>query len=318
VLLALPSIVDARLPGYNTAMTQVLLFVSLHLLVRTSGQISLCHIGFAAVGGATFGHMLGRGVPFYLALLIGGLACLPVALIVSVPAIRLSGLYLALATLGFGIVLSQYAYAKSYMFGGTALATERAPGFDSQRSYYYLLLAFAVGGVLLVMLVERSRLGRLLRAMSDSPVALTTLGTSVNVARVLVFCISGFIAGISGALYASLFGAVNQDAYNYVQSLVALAVLAIAGSRTLTAAFAAPFLLYVVPLYFTDQDIVQWLQLAFGLGAILAAAASQGALGTAAARSTQRHVERLAGPGGHRMPLPMPHAPRARHAGVGV
>ncbi|MGQ0465917.1 MAG: branched-chain amino acid ABC transporter permease [Sporichthyaceae bacterium] len=305
VLLALPTIVDSRLPGYNTAMTQVLLFVSLHLLVRTSGQISLCHVGFAAVGAAGFGHMLGHGVPFFLALLIGGLVCLPVALVVSVPAIRLSGLYLALATLGFGILLSQFAYSKKYMFGGGQLLTRRPDGFASDTRYYYLLLGFAVAAVAVVLIVERSRLGRLLRAMSDSPMALTTLGTSVAVSRVIVFAISGFIAGISGALYASLFGAVNQDAFNYVQSLLALAVLAIAGSRTITAAFAAPFLLYVVPLYFTDEKFNQYLQLSFGLGAILAAAASQGAIGTALARATQRHAGRAQGPAGRRMPFPV-------------
>ncbi len=105
LLLVIPHVVGAKLPGYNVALTQVLLFVSLHLLVRTSGQISLCHFGFAAVGAAGFGHSANNGAPFFLALLIGGLWCLPLALIVAVPAIRLSGLYLALATLGFGIVL---------------------------------------------------------------------------------------------------------------------------------------------------------------------------------------------------------------------
>jgi ABC-type branched-subunit amino acid transport system permease subunit len=306
LLLVLPSVVGSRLPGYNTAMTQVLLFVSLHLLVRTSGQISLCHVGFAAVGAAGFGHMLRHGVPFFPALLIGGLFCLPLALIVSVPAIRLSSLYLALATLGFGILLAQFAYSKDYMFGGGALATRRPAGFGDDKHYYYLLLGFAVVAVAIVVITERSRLGRLLRAMADSPMALTTLGTSVAVSRVLVFLISGFIAGISGGLYASLFGAVNQDAFNYVQSLVALAVLAIAGSRTITAAFVAPFLLYVIPLYITDETFNQYLQLSFGLGAILAAAASQGAIGTALSRATARHSDRVRGPAGRRMQLPVP------------
>ncbi|MGQ0624005.1 MAG: branched-chain amino acid ABC transporter permease [Sporichthyaceae bacterium] len=316
LLLAVPHLAGGRLPGYNTAMTQVLLFVSLHLLVRTSGQISLCHTGFAAVGAVGFAHMLGNGVPFYLALLTGGLFCLPIALIVSVPAIRLSGLYLALATLGFGIVLSQYAYSKEYMFGSVALQTQRAPGFDSDTSYYYLLLAIAVAAVLVVMVVERSRLGRLLRALSDSPTALTTLGTSVAVSRVLVFCLSGFIAGISGGLYASLFGAVNQDAFNYVQSLVALAVLAISGSRTLTAAFLAPLLLYVVPLYFTDPRVSQLLQLSFGLGAILAAAASQGAVRTALILATQRGARRIRGPAGRRAPSPLAVPGRPRQSAI--
>ncbi len=303
VLLVIPHVVGAKLPGYNVALTQVLLFVSLHLLVRTSGQISLCHFGFAAVGAAGFGHSANNGAPFFLALLIGGLWCIPLALIVAVPAIRLSGLYLALATLGFGIVLSQFAYSKSYMFGGGQLLTRRPDGFEQDKDYYYLLLAMAIAGVLVVLAVERSRLGRLLRAMSDSPLALTTLGTSVNISRVIVFCISGFLAGVSGGLYASLFGGVTQDTFNYVQSLLALAVLAIAGSRTITAAFVAPALLYVVPLYFTQENAAAWLQLGFGLGAIFAAAASQGGVDNWLARGAQRNAARAEGPAGRRMRL---------------
>jgi ABC-type branched-subunit amino acid transport system permease subunit len=300
VALLVPTFASDKLPGYNVALTQVILFASLHLLVRSSGQISLCHFGFAAVGAATFGQMLSKDVPFYVAVVLGGLACLPLALIVSVPAIRLSGLYLALATLGFGIVLSQFAYAKSWMFGGGQLLTRRAPGFDSDKSYYYLLLAFAIASVLFVLAVEQSRLGRLLRAMADSPVALATLGTSVNVSRVIVFGISGFLAGISGALYASLFGAVTQDAFNFVQSLVVLAVLAIAGRRTVIASFIAPVLLYVIPVYIDDPKTTQWLQLAFGLGAMVVAAASQGAFATWLSGRSVAHADRASGPAGSR------------------
>jgi len=300
VALLVPTFAEAKLPGYNVALTQVVLFVSLHLLVRTSGQISLCHIGFAAVGAATYAHMLGHGMPFYPAVLLGGLACLPIALVVSVPAIRLSGLYLGLATLGFGIVLTQYFYAKSYMFGGGQLLTRKPSGFNSDKAYYYLLFAIAVASVLFVLMIERSRLGRLLRAMSDSPLALSTLGTSVNISRVLVFCISGFLAGISGCLYASLFGAVTQDAFNFVGSLVALAVLAIAGRRTLTAAFVAPLLLYVIPVYINNPTATQWLQLAFGVGAMIAAAGAQPGLTDWLSRENTRLVDRAFGPAGYR------------------
>jgi len=130
-----------------------------------------------------------------------------------------------------------------------------------------------------------------------------------------VFTLSGFIAGMSGGLYASLFGGVTQDAFNYVQSLVALAVLAIAGTRTITAAFLAPGLLYVVPLYFTGSRADQVLQLGFGVGAIFAAAASQGALTTALARGARRHSGRARGPAGRRMLLPLPGRPSAARGG---
>jgi ABC-type branched-subunit amino acid transport system permease subunit len=288
--------VGAHLPAYDQAMTQVILFVSLHLLVRTSGQISLCHFGFAAIGACGLGHMLGDGMPWALAVLMGGLFCIPPAIVIAVPAIRLSGLYLGLATLGFGIMLSQYFYGKSYMFGFGNLATRRPAGFHDDKTYYYLVLAVAIAAILVVLLVERSRLGRLLRGMSDSPIALSTLGLSVNVSRVIVFCISGFLAGISGALYASLFGSVSPSSFNYVNSLVILAVLAISGRRTAFVAVVAPILLYVVPSYISDPDLNTGLQMLFGLAAIFAAANAQGGVDSFFGQLAGRFGDRLDGP----------------------
>ena len=89
----MPFVVEEKLATWNVAMSQVLLFLSLGLLVRTSGQISLCQMGFFAIGAATFGHMLGKGVPWLLALVIAGLVAIPVGAFVAIPAIRLSGLY---------------------------------------------------------------------------------------------------------------------------------------------------------------------------------------------------------------------------------
>jgi ABC-type branched-subunit amino acid transport system permease subunit len=274
--IAVPWVVGGKLPIWNTAVTQVVLFASLSLLVRTSGQISLCHIGFAAVGAAGFAHMLAHGVPWFPAVLIGGMIALPVGAIVAIPSFRLSGLYLGLVTLGFGILLNQYAYTKGYFFAGQ-IATDRPHGWglDGEKSFYYLLLAIAVASVVAVVMIERSRLGRILRGLSDSPVALTTLGTNVNLARFVVFCISAFLAGISGATYASLFGAVNQASFPYTQSLIVLTVLVIAGRRTVMAAVVAPALLYLPPGYISDANTVLGLQVGFGVAAVLVALTSQ-------------------------------------------
>lgn len=280
VALAIPHLwfVGSHLPAYLTAMTNVVLFLSLGLLVRTSGQISLCHIAFAAIGAASFGHFLGDGMPWGVAILLGAGVVVPVAAFIAIPAIRLSGLYLALASLGFGILVAQFAYGKSFMFGFGQITTRRpeAFGFENDENFYYLLLGVAVLTAVLVASAERARLGRLLRAMSDSPIAVTTLGLNLSALRVMVFCLSGFLAGLSGALYASLFGSVNQDSFTYDGSLVVLAVLAIAGRRTITAAVTAAVLLDVVPNYIDDERMNFALQLAFGVFAIAAAAASQG------------------------------------------
>jgi ABC-type branched-subunit amino acid transport system permease subunit len=98
--------------------------------------------------------------------------------------------------------------------------------------------------------------------------------------RVMVFCLSAFLAGISGAMYASLFGSVNQDSFNYLQSLVLLAVLAISGRGTVTSAVIGSALLYIVPGYIDNPDHLSLLQVGFGLAAILAACLSQGQLAT--------------------------------------
>ena len=135
--------------------------------------------------------------------------------------------------------------------------------------YYYLLLAVAVVGIAAVIAIERTRLGRLLRGLADSPTALQTLGASADVTRVLVFCISAFLAGISGALFAGQFGSVSGTSFNFVASLVLLAVLAIAGRSTVQASIIGPIGMLVLPAYGSSAGA--GFEAAFGAGAILAA-----------------------------------------------
>ena len=274
VAVLIPHLVGARLPIWTNAMSQVLLFLSLGLLVHTSGQVSLCQVSLAAVGAAAFAHSVSSGVPWGFAVLFAGLVAVPVGAIVAIPAIRLSGLFLALATLGFGILIAQFFYVKSYMFGLTDLKTARPHAFDlsTDKGYYYLLLAIAVAGILAVLMLERSRLGRLLRGLSDSPTALATLGASANVSRVLVFCISAFLAGISGALFAGQFGSASGTSFNFVLSLVLLAVLAMSGRSTISGAIIGPVAMVVLPSY--ASSLSNTFQVLFGAGAILAAIGS--------------------------------------------
>ncbi len=266
-----PSYWGVYASSYTIAGTQVLLFLSLVLLVRISGQISLCQVGFAAIGGAMVGQLLAEDLPWGVAVFGAALIAVPVGAVVAIPAIRLSGLYLGLATLGFGILLANYAYTKDWFFGTQGQATHRPAGLDGDTAYYYLVLAFCAVALIGVALLERSRMGRLLRGMADSPVALSTLGTSVNVTRTLVFCLSAALAALSGALGACVFGSVSSDSYNYLNSLLILAVLSLAGRGTLSAAVIAP-VISIIPLVYIDGETpAQWLQLIFGVAAILSA-----------------------------------------------
>jgi branched-subunit amino acid ABC-type transport system permease component len=310
-LLLVPQIVGIRLSTWNTSMAQLLLFLSLGLLVHTSGQISLCQVGFAAVGATTFAHFLHAGLPWGLAVLGAGVVLIPVGALIAVPAIRLSGLYLGLATLGFGILLAQFFYSKSFMFGPLAQLSVSRPtvfGLETDKGYYYVLLAFGAVGIGIVKLIERSRLGRILGALADSPTALSTLGANTNIPRVMVFCASAFLAGISGALSAGLFASITPDGYVYVKSLLVLSALMICGQRTVSAALLATLAFSLPSGYLGGEHVGEYTQLAFGAVAVILGVLSSGRARTFAGR----FVDRMEGPAGDRLVRVRLHRPASQ------
>ena len=273
VLLAVPHLVNAgQLPYWSDGLSQVVLFLSLGLLVRTSGQVSLCQAAFAAIGATTMGHLTaGFGLPWGAALLLAGLAAVPIGAFIAIPAIRLPGVFLALATFGFGVTMQQMGYPLWIMFGSSSLgqAVNRPSFAQGDIAYYYLVLAFAVAAGLLVVWLVRSRLGRLLRGMADSPVALATHGTSVVVTRVLVFCIAAFLAGISGALFGGVVHTVTSSDFTAFSSLTLLALLVIMPGREPWYAFAAGFALVIIPSWIsTGGTVGDWLNVLFGAAAV--------------------------------------------------
>jgi ABC-type branched-subunit amino acid transport system ATPase component/branched-subunit amino acid ABC-type transport system permease component len=271
VLLFVPSFAGIHLQDWTTAMGTVIIFLSLGLLVRLSGQVSLCHVAFAAIGACALGHLItDRSVPWLLALLLAGLIAVPIGALLAVPAMRLTGLYLALATFGFGVALSYMFYSQDYMFGFTGLGVDvpRPSGFTGDKSYYYLVLGAAVVSVLFVVALGRSRLGRLLRGMADSPTALTTSGTSVNVTRTLVFCLSAFMAAVGGALIGAGQETISNISYPPLLSLTYLVLVVICLGREPWYAVMAAALLVLVPSYLTGDNTAYWLQLGFGLSAV--------------------------------------------------
>jgi ABC-type branched-subunit amino acid transport system permease subunit len=206
-LATVPSFAGIHLTAWTVTVASVIVFLSLSLLVRTSGQVSLAHVSFTAIGAAAFSPLaVDRGVPWLVALFLAGCVAVPIGAVLSIPAIRLTGLYLALATFGFGILLQNMFYGQSYMFGESGLGlVEPRPGWswlavDTDTGFYYLVLFFVAVATAMVVWLNGSRLGRLMRGLADSPVAVTTSGAEVNITKVLVFCLSAFLAAIGGAL----------------------------------------------------------------------------------------------------------------------
>jgi ABC-type branched-subunit amino acid transport system ATPase component/branched-subunit amino acid ABC-type transport system permease component len=275
----IPGLVGTKLAVYSQGLSDVILLISLGLLIRVSGQVSLCQYAFAAVGAASMGHLTtGFGVPWLPALIFSGLIAVPIGAIIAIPAIRLSGVFLALATLGFGILLEQMFYTMNFMFGPTTsgVAVTR-PSFSigpfhagTDKGFYYVILFFAVLTALAMVGIMKSRLGRVLGAMSDSPLALETLGTTVNVTKVLVFCISSFMAAIAGALSASLFSFAVGSEFSSFSSLTLVALVAIIPIGAPWFAVLGAAGLDVVPAYLNIANITDYLSIFFGVSAVMA------------------------------------------------
>jgi ABC-type branched-subunit amino acid transport system permease subunit len=278
---AVPFVAGTRIPVYTLGAVFVIVYASLFLLIEVSNQVSLCHVAFVALGATTFCHLTtGAGLPWLLGVLGAGLVAVPVGAIVAIPAIRLSGLFLALATLGFGVLVEKLLYVRGFMFGSLGARTGARPaalGLDTGRGYYYLCLGVAIAAVAIVLVIRRSRLGRLLNALADSPVALVTHGCSTSVTRVLVFCISAAMAGVAGALYVGVVGSVSRSGASTAalvsfNSLVWVVILAFVGRNLTVAPVLAAFILIVGPSYNTSPDIGQYLTIGFGILAVLSAA----------------------------------------------
>lgn len=298
----IPALVGAKLPVYSQALVFVLIFASLHLLVRVSGQVSLAHAGLVAVGAAAFARLAAHsGVPWLLAVLLAGLLTVPIGMLVAIPAIRLSGLYLALATFGFGLLLEMIFYRSEWMFGAAdLLPAPRPAGFGSDTAFYYVLLAFVVGCAVITTVIVRSRLGRLLRALAESPTTLATLGLGVNVTRVTVFGISALLAGVAGALFAAQGESVSGMPFTAYISLTWLAVLAMSQPMGAAAPVLAAVGLVIVPSYITDPTLTDWFPVLFGVGAVAVAihesrASHSRAASAEAEVSTSKQAARVAG-----------------------
>jgi len=271
-LLFVPVWDPLHLSEWTLGLTYMVLLLSLGLLVRLSGQVSLCQVSFAAVGAAAFSHVALAGVPWVFALIIAGLIAVPLGALLAVPAIRLSGLYLALATFGFGLLLQDMFYQSNLMFGPSNLGIIMPrPSFAiNPRPFFYLVLGVTVVVIGVVGTVSATRLGRLLASMSESESAIAVCGTDVTRLKITVFCISAFIAAIAGALIGMNLGTVNGSSFPPLNSLtfIALVVIAVGGVPWYAIAGIA---VAVLPGYVTSYSTGYYLELFFGLSAIMIA-----------------------------------------------
>ncbi len=273
----IPPAAGWNITAWTSAVIDIPLFLSVGLLARTAGQISLCQYTFAAIGACAFGHLVGDWhIPWLIAVFLAAVVALPVGAFVAIPAIRLYGVFLAVATLGLAIFVGNVVYPTNWMFGVTSsgIATPQPDvtiagiHLNSPHGFYYLVVAFALAATILVIAIERSRMGRMLRALGDSPTVLEVQGLNVNVTRTVVFCVSASMAAVVGVLIGAQYGYALADQFQWFSSIQVVALVIIVIGATPWYALLAAALDGLISGYVTSPNVGNWLSIAFGVGAI--------------------------------------------------
>jgi branched-chain amino acid transport system permease protein len=209
--------------------------LGLGLLVGFAGQISIGHAAFMAIGAFFSGFTtLKLGWPFWLALPAAGLAAGVSGYALSFPALRLSGQYLAIATLGFGVAVPQVLVKWESVSGGFDGLKPPAPllfGYKLswEEDYYYLVLIILIFMGRLALNLVRSRTGRAFIALRDSETAAQAMGINIAHYKTLAFAISAFYAGIAGSLYAHLVRFIGATDFNLGMSVNYLTAIVVGG-----------------------------------------------------------------------------------------
>ena len=230
-----------------------ILAIGLDMLTGWTGQISLGHAGFAAVGGyACWLAVIHFAMPFWLALPLGGLCAALVSLVIGFPALRLSGHYLALATFGFGEVIQLIIVHAERLTNGPRGLPLPTPSLGpislaSDRALYFFIVSIAAGLVILAWNLSRSSMGRALLSIRTSELAAAAVGINLPRYKTLAFALSAFYAGIAGGLFGAVVKFLEPGAFSVWQSILYLMMIAIGGMRSIPGAIIGAALLTVLP-----------------------------------------------------------------------
>jgi branched-chain amino acid transport system permease protein len=263
---------DSDLLLVGTAATYAIVMLSLVLLTGYGGYASLAQFTFAGVGAVAYSKL---DQPNLLGLLLAALIAAAVGALVAIPVLRLTGLYLALATLAFAQLMDKLVFGASFAYKiGNPLSAERLSilglKFSGTGEYTVLMAVFFVLIAFVVIAVRRGRLGRMLVAMRDSQAACGTLGLDLRWMRIGLFAGSAGIAGIGGALFAGLRGTTVSADFMYFQSLLLLAMAVIWGVTSVTGAvLGGVFMMYLPVAQSNHPSVAGLLFVLVGVGAVV-------------------------------------------------
>lgn len=259
----------------SLAGANVLAAVGLNVLMGYAGQVSIGQAAFLAIGGYAAALLMTKlGLAFWIAFPVAGLITGVTGLILFIPALRLSAIYLAIATLGFGAAVQQLIplpYWSALLGGHEGIKVPRPQignfVFDTDLELYYLTLVIVLVLIALSWNVARSHIGRAFIALRDKPAAAEALGINPTRYKAYAFWLSAFLTGIAGALQAHIVGRISPGEFGLGKSIEIFAMVILGGIGSLPGSVLGAVFLTFLPHWLSEAK--QFYTFAYGAALVL-------------------------------------------------
>lgn len=205
LLITMPLLIKSYyLTILNLMAVNVIIALGLNLLVGNTGQISLGHAGFVAIGAYTTVLMLKLGIPFVFAFLGSGVLAALFGLLLGIPSLKLEGPYFAIATLAFGMAVTIIIVRMDFLGGRMGMSVPKIhlnwTGLKYDYALYYMILVITVIAVIATRNIVKSRIGSAFQAIRDSDITAPAIGINLTRYKLYSFGLSAMFAGIAGSL----------------------------------------------------------------------------------------------------------------------
>ncbi|MBK7617248.1 MAG: branched-chain amino acid ABC transporter ATP-binding protein/permease [Vitreoscilla sp.] len=247
----------------ETIMIYAIVLFGLDIVVGYTGQVSLGHAGLFGIGAYTAGVLIMKlGAPVYVTLPAAIAVTAAFGAILALPALRVTGPYLAMVTLAFGTIIQILINEMTFLTEGPMGITLTKPELFGHKldetEYYWLVALMLIAALIFVHRVLRSHLGRAFEALRGSPVASDCMGVSVYRYKVYAFVISAGLAGLAGALYAYSEQYISPNTYNFEQTVLFLLAIIMGGRKTRTGALLGATIIVMLPKLLDDLEMFRY------------------------------------------------------------
>ena len=262
----------------ETILIYAILLFGLDIVVGYTGQVSLGHAGLFGIGSYTAGVLFFKlGISYFLVVITVSIAVTALfGAILALPALRVTGPYLAMVTLAFGTIIQILINEMTFITEGPLGIKVPKPSFlghkVNEMEYFYIVAVLMVLSLIVVHRILKSHLGRAFEALRDSPVACDCMGVSVYRYKVYAFVISAGLAGLAGALYTYSEEYISPNTYSFELTILFLLAVIMGGRKTRSGSLIGALIVVTLPSLLSDIDLFRHIAVTAAVVAVAAAA----------------------------------------------